>query len=732
MDGVTLVPEFADISATDTCTLAGSGLTHTQSPAAGTQVGIGEHDVTITISDETGNTTSCTAVLTVTPWPWRFGDANLDGNITQSDITEIMRLIAGTDPVGVDALVTADIDRNGIIEESDMLALFSFIRSGGIVTEIPQNLMAHSGVDEIILLWGPVPHDNVHGYIVERKVQSNTTATYLPEASDPIYYDQNIESVEYTYRVAVIDVLGNVEAFSESVMVLGNTLVLWAPWAQGLAGDEVIAPIAIGSTRGLNPKNVSITINYDPEVAEFQGLLTTVLSKPLSYLEPEYTPGQITLIARAPQGQLPVGEGRFFDLRMKLKADAPDGCQETLISDIIILNSDSEGITTATVPGAICVGDVPWGDLNGDGTINVADAQLALEIVVRNMMPTSEQLFRGDLNGDRRIDAADAVLILRLGGGLSLNPEQDEKSLENKTFSSRQVSLPSTLSIPKGCSAVVPVRVDNAGSMAGMDLVISYTRADLRCDAVCPSPATSAYEFMTDLGTGYVRLSFSAAMALPEGETILAYLIVTAIGDETLEGVRPTARIRINYAELKGELGESFRWYGDIMRQDAAVTILKDGDCEEVPDCEILSGEGEGEDEGEGEPLEGETTEGEEEGEDSVEGEGESLTLEDIAQMLLDQFETADTNGGGWLGFYEAQAVVPSLSREQFDSMDTNGDSYLTRTELLDILAIDEGCGCCKRTSDTKENFKRHIGDWLLLGLTLLVLLNLPGKRKIS
>ena len=191
-----------------------------------------------------------------------------------------------------------------------MLAVFAFVRSGGIVTEVPKNVMAQSGVNEIILLWGPVPHDNVHGYIVGRRAEGETNWTRLPETADPVYYDTSIASVRYEYAVAVIDVLGNVESYSDAVTVLGNTLTLWAPWSQGLAGSNIIAPIGIGSTRGLNPKNVSITVSYDTSIAEYQGVLTTVLSNPLQYFVDTSVSGRITIIERHP-GPLPTGEGRF-------------------------------------------------------------------------------------------------------------------------------------------------------------------------------------------------------------------------------------------------------------------------------------------------------------------------------------------------------------------------------------------------------------------------------------
>ena len=59
------VPDFTTgITVTDNCTTAGA-LTITQSPAAGTMVGTGVYDVTITVTDASGNETTCTTTFTV-------------------------------------------------------------------------------------------------------------------------------------------------------------------------------------------------------------------------------------------------------------------------------------------------------------------------------------------------------------------------------------------------------------------------------------------------------------------------------------------------------------------------------------------------------------------------------------------------------------------------------------------------------------------------------------------
>jgi len=58
-----VVPDFAAVAvATDGC---GSVLTRSQTPAAGTSVGLGSHTVTVSVTDESGNVGTCTVTLTV-------------------------------------------------------------------------------------------------------------------------------------------------------------------------------------------------------------------------------------------------------------------------------------------------------------------------------------------------------------------------------------------------------------------------------------------------------------------------------------------------------------------------------------------------------------------------------------------------------------------------------------------------------------------------------------------
>src|SRR5207248_2660509 len=56
---------LSGVTASDSCS-ATNGITLSQSPAAGTLVGLGAHTITVTATDAAGNSATCTTILTVT------------------------------------------------------------------------------------------------------------------------------------------------------------------------------------------------------------------------------------------------------------------------------------------------------------------------------------------------------------------------------------------------------------------------------------------------------------------------------------------------------------------------------------------------------------------------------------------------------------------------------------------------------------------------------------------
>ena len=58
------------------------------------------------------------------------------------------------------------------------------------------------------------------------------------------------------------------------------------------------------------------------------------------------------------------------------------------------------------------------GDINGDGNVNIADAILAFQVVLR-IEPTETVYIEADVNGDRRIGIEEAIYVLQIVAGLT-------------------------------------------------------------------------------------------------------------------------------------------------------------------------------------------------------------------------------------------------------------------------------------------------------------------------
>lgn len=107
--------------------------------------------------------------------------------------------------------------------------------------------------------------------------------------------------------------------------------------------------------------------------------------------------------------------------------------------------------------------------------------------------------------------------------------------------------------------------------------------------------------------------------------------------------------------------------------------------------------------------------------------EGEAYIMRHIGEELLDRFETADINGDSRLSYEEAVAVI-EISREQFNVIDINDDALL----CIEEIGGEECSGHCCRTCDPKKDMKHYVGDWLLIGLSMLILVGLKYSSNIE
>ena len=344
------------------------------------------------------------------------------------------------------------------------------------------------------------------------------------------------------------------------------------------------------------------------------------------------------------------------------------------------------------------------GDLNGDGKMDIADALWALRLAVGLEALSSTHIITGDLNGDGRINSADAVLLQRMAANfdkvnplpMTLEGLSDPLLLANIL----NMSVPVTVRVDNeqavlGTDFCVAVRVDNAQGLSGYDVTLRYDEDLLDLVEVRAGTVVGNYPQQWEEEDGRVRISMGRREALYElGKAFVDGTLATVcFHAKDMPDAGAATQISIEgVPALMGQYGDSYEWFTAVLKVHGQVRIQEAIDEE-------------------GEPVEGEP----------AEGEGEMETIEEIAAFLLDNFDTADVDDDSRLSFDEACEVLSYLTQEQFNLLDANSDGFLTREELETFL--DDGrCGCCRRGCTPEENVKRYLGDWLLLGLALLMI----------
>jgi hypothetical protein len=95
----------------------------------------------------------------------------------------------------------------------------------------------------------------------------------------------------------------------------------------------------------------------------------------------------------------------------------------------------------------------------------------------------------------------------------------------------------------------------------------------------------------------------------------------------------------------------------------------------------------------------------------------------EVAEQLL-----ASVSSGEPLSYEQASAINPFLTQAEFDRLDADGDGVLTEDELKEIANPKCGCGGCG--DNDGKSLSDLLGDWLLVGLSLMILLGFTAVKK--
>jgi len=498
-----------------------------------------------------------------------------------------------------------------------------------------------------------------------------------------------------------------IAVYQQDIACEGEAIAVWMMSRNAMPGAEILIPINVSSAEVVSPAGIQIEATYDPEFLDPDTVevQSTAITGRMSFLPNTTEPGRIIITTMGTMGGIGLrGQGHFFDIYGRIRSDVPPGTSSEVRLDVVTFYNTDARRQCVDVERAATLragGDGLLGDLNGDGVVDIGDALWALRIAVGLESYQSSHIITGDLNGDGSINSADAVLLQRLAADFDyVNPPPLKDGISDPLLLANilDLSMPVTVRVDDEQARVgetfdVAVRVDNAQGLSGYDVTLTFDAGLLEVADVREGTVTGDYPQEWRLSGGVLQVSMGRREALYESEKAIvsATLAVVQFRAKALPAEGDETWVRIESAPapaLKGQYGDSYDWFTRVNRVHGQI-ILKPG----------------------------------------ISAEGEFETLEDIAAFLLDNFDVIDMDGDGLLNYEEALGAVADLTRDQFGLLDANGDGLLTREELEAFLA-DDRCGCCGRASNGKDNLKRHLGDWLLVGLSLLALLTLSSAMR--
>ncbi|NLZ28824.1 MAG: hypothetical protein GX887_07660 [Firmicutes bacterium] len=180
---------------------------------------------------------------------------------------------------------------------------------------------------------------------------------------------------------------------------------------EGSVETTVTVPVIVRDLHEV--AGIVFTITFDPAaVVPVEIRATDLLGKEKeSVFESnlEHGPGCLK-VAWAGKRTLDIDEGVIVETEFLLKK-AGEFALEMRVLELV--DDSMEDIPIESIDSSILVRSLRYGDLSGNGKVDVMDAILLLRSIVNLIELTEEQKSASDVNGDGNIDVADAILILR-------------------------------------------------------------------------------------------------------------------------------------------------------------------------------------------------------------------------------------------------------------------------------------------------------------------------------
>jgi len=591
---------------------------------------IGGNTVTLTVTDESGNSTTALATVTVTGTSEQCDEASRaitgvvrDGRTGSPLSGATVTMLRNGTSQALDSFVTGEDGRyKATAPETFTSADITFFKQGFSLKRVsrislpsivsvsldsvapppPIGLEAFSTVDSVTLAWQPSAAVDLAGYHVYRSQSSQPDGfarINTAVVADTRYEDTagvNANST-YSYYVTAVDFDGNESIPSQTAEATPGTVVLWLPNLNAKPGEMLRVPLNVRNAAGLQISGMQIDFRYPaswlgPDAESRQAATAlirvekTVLTQRSNIQANTATPGRVLVSGLSSGGgaQKLVGEGGLFNVFLPIAPGVSTGaeCGELKYQSAVFA---TDSVPPQALPvdvsrtGLGCIETTCYtGDVNGDGAVNILDVIYTLQISSQLAANDACSFTAGELNGDDGVNSGDAILIWRTSLELDVNPPQDEKS-EVPSVEEYWRNKGGTLSVTAGSIALggassvqVPVSVTGAAGVGGLDLLITYPESTglVTLASVELAGIAQSFELKQKLEPGAARISMSRATPFTdEAGDIL--LLTFNVSPEAPAGAQ--LPIVLSAAELRGEYGENLKWFGEVGRADGAILV---------------------------------------------------------------------------------------------------------------------------------------------------------------
>lgn len=256
------------------------------------------------------------------------------------------------------------------------------------------------------------------------------------------------------------------------------------PSQKALAGKDLTIPVQLTKNSGI--AGFGLTVNYDENILTLNSI---TVGSAISGNGTFSTNGSITTWYTV---ENTTATGELMKLNFTVKEDAAEGDTEVTVAltdglDSNLSDEDGNPVSVTITAGKVTVTRGILGDVNGDGSVAIADVVLLNRSVLGKVTLADTAKKLGDVNGDGNISIADVVklnrYVLKKIAALAAPAESNLNSVVRSQAAHAAISV-GTVDGAAGQTVTVPVRISGNPGIAGYSLKVNYDTSVLTLNAM--------------------------------------------------------------------------------------------------------------------------------------------------------------------------------------------------------------------------------------------------------